>query len=239
MKKWKLTCTKETLNTLKHDEKFIAMLPLARCMNALLFCLGILILNHPQKSVLGDKPHSNNEEQIKLGTKFNSFLFICSILYEGFLLIEKITKDFKNDISFKEGFRKLLKDKNIQNFRNNVLKIVRNKYVFHFDKNVEDKDVASGDSLEKFLQLDLHRHEYSFASGTDFNLGGTYFDLVDEIMIHNIIKAKPNESNEILTKRYREILKQTEDIMVQFIESATELLTDNLTEMGFSVEFYE
>lgn len=140
------------------------------------------------------------------------------------MLIEKIGKTYKNIDSFKKGFGNLLRDKQIQSFRSTVLKRVRNKFVFHFDKDV------ANDALKNFDVPVIN-----FASGVGKATGEMYFGLADELSINYLLQPEKNESNESLMRRYAQIVKDTTAIMVEFGRSAEILMVDVLEEKGFTV----
>lgn len=121
---WNISCTKEEFENIKTDERFIGLLTLARVVNSLRFC---------QKAVLNAKGSSSPSSA---RTRINSFLFASSVLYEGFLLVEKLGKHYKDIDSFKDGFGYLLRDKSVRELRDLILKRGRNKFVFHYDINI-------------------------------------------------------------------------------------------------------
>ncbi|MFQ5485824.1 MAG: hypothetical protein ACE5DO_10910, partial [Desulfobacterales bacterium] len=78
----------------------------------------------------------------------------------GFLLVEKLGKYYRNLDSFKNGFGKLLRDAQVQSLRKSILKRARNKFVFHFDKDVAEKALQNIDvpvinfaSTNRYIQI--------------------------------------------------------------------------------------
>ena len=210
-----ISCSKAIFDVVKTDARFLSLLTLARFVNALRFCQKAAIDAKEATGPTGARSSSN------------SFEFAASVLYEGFLLIEKLGKDFKNLESFKSGFGALLRDKTVKSLRESALKRMRNKFVFHFDK-----EVAKG-SLEKNFELP----EYIFASGIGKASGEMYFVLADEVVLHYLLQPTPNESDESLKKRYKQIVQNTTDIMGKFVVAAERLMGEVLTDMGFEVKF--
>lgn len=209
---WGISCTKEEFEKIKLDESFLGLLTLARFVNALQFC---------QKAAIDAKDDSNPSG---VRSRINSFLFASSVLYEGFLLVERLSNQYKNLDSFKNGFGALLRDKPVTLLRTSVLKRARDKFVFHFDR-----DVAK-EALQHFDIKDI-----TFASGIGKAVGEMYFGLADELVINYLLTPKENESNEILMKRYTKIVNDTTTIMVKFSRSAEILMADVLKDMGFVV----
>ena len=209
-KRWDITCTKSNFEKIKCEEDFLGLLSLARFVNALRFC---------QKAAI-DSNRGKNPSNAR--STINSFLFASSVLYEGFLLVEKLSQYYNKLESFKNGFGKLLRDKQVQALRNSVLKRARNKFVFHFDKNI------AKESLRNFDMPVIN-----FASGVGKSAGEMYFGLADELSINYLLQPKKNESDDSLKKRYTQIVKTTTLIMGTFSESAEILMTDVLEKKGF------
>jgi hypothetical protein len=207
---WEISCTKEEFEKIKTDDRFLGLLTLSIVVNALRFC---------QKAVIDAK---GNSSPSGVRTRIHSFLFASSILYEGFLLIAKLSKRYKDLDSFKNGFATLLRDKSVREFRTSILKRARNKFVFHFDEDVQKESI-------KTVELQT----INFASGYGNTSGETYFNLADEIAINYLLQPKENESNDSLKKRYIKILQEALTIMDKFSFFAEELMADVLKDMGF------
>ena len=105
-----------------------------------------------------------------------------------------------------------------------MLKRARNKFVFHFDKDI------ANEALNNFDVPVIN-----FASGIGNATGEMYFGLADELSINYLLQPKKNESNESLMERYIQIVKDTTAIMGEFAKSAEIFMADVLKEKGFSV----
>jgi hypothetical protein len=207
---WDITCTKRNFEKIKSDDDFLGLLSLGRFVNALRFC---------QKAAIdskGDRNPSNARSII------NSFLFSSSVLYEGFLLVEKLSQYYDKLDSFENGFGKLLREKHVQALRNSVLKRARNKFVFHFDKDVAKESLGNFDVPV-----------INFASGVGKSTGEMYFGLADQLSINYLLQPRQNESDDSLRKRYIQIVKDTTWIMGIFSKSAEILMADVLEKKGF------
>lgn len=209
---WNITCSKENFEKVKFDETFLGLLSLARFVNALRFCqtAGIDGMNGKQFS--------------KTRSTINSFLFASSVLYEGFLLIEKLSRTYKDTEAFQNGFGKLLRDKKIQLLRSTILKRARNKFVFHFDKDIASESLAN-----------FNPKEINFASSTGKATGEMYFGLADEISINYLLEPQESESDDSLASRYTEIVKDITSLIGEFAISADLLMSDVLKTKGFTV----
>jgi hypothetical protein len=140
------------------------------------------------------------------------------------LLIEKLAKTYKNNESFKSGFAKLLQDRNVQSLRDTVLKRARNKFVFHFDKNVANEALSNFDVPT-----------INFASGVGKASGEMYFGLADELSINYLLQPNKGETNESVTKRYIGIVTATTELMGRFVVFTESFMADVLKEKGFTV----
>jgi hypothetical protein len=213
MHNWEICCTSDEFEKVKSDESFLGILTLARCVNALRFC---------QKAVLDCKgaPHPSGAR-----TSINLFLFAGSILYEGFLLIERLGRYYKDLESFRKGFGTLLRDKAVTELRHSILKRARNSFVFHFD------DSVAKESLQTFEVPTI-----CFASGYGDATGEMYFGLADEIAIYYLLKPEENETDDSLRKRHAKIVKETTEVIGKFTQSAEFLMADVIKGMGFIVK---
>lgn len=209
---WDISCTKSNFDKIKSDETFLGLLSLARFVNALRFC---------QRAAL-DAKSANSPSNTR--STINSFLFTSSVLYEGLLLIERLSKTYKDNKAFKSGFTKLLRDRNVQSLRDTVLKRARNKFVFHFDKDV------ANEALENFDVPTIN-----FASAIGKASGEMYFGLADELSINYLLQPNEGETNESLTKRYIDIVQDTTKLMGNFVIYTESFMADVLKEKGFTV----
>ena len=207
-----ITCSQETFDRLKTDERFLALLTLARVINALRFCQKAAIDAKAVAGAAGDR------------TRINSFLFEASVLYEGFLAVERLAMHFKDFDSYRNGFAVLLKDSATQSLRQSVLHRMRNKFVFHFDRDV---------AKESFDHFELP--VYKFASGTGEASGEMYFGLADEAVMNYLLQPADKEPDESVKTRYEKILQDTAQLMGRFTESAERLMADVMDDMGFAL----
>lgn len=207
-----ICCSKETFDRLKTNDCFLALLTLARVVNALRFC---------QKAAIDAK---TVEGPAGARSKINSFLFAASVLYEGFLTVQKLAVHFKDFDSYRNGFGVLLKDKDIQFLRQAVLQRMRKKFVFHFDRDV------ANESFEHF-ELPF----YKFASGVGKASGEMYFGLADEAVVNYLLRPADNEPYESIKNRYEVILKDTTRLMGRFTASAEQLMAEVMDNMGFEL----
>ena len=209
---WDIECTPEAFKALKSDERFLGLLTLARFVNTLLFCQQPVIAARKV-----DSPSASRQI-------INSFLFASSVLYEGFLLVERLRKNFHNLDSFKNGFGILLRDRSVRALRQSVLQRMRNKFVFHFDG-----DVAK-DALRNF-----ELPNYRFASSLGKASGEMYFGLADEVVIKYLLQPEPTESDDVSKQRLQKLIQDVTELMERFADAAEKLMAEVLLSMGWTV----
>jgi len=155
----------------------------------------------------------------------NAFFFAASVLYEGFRLIEKMRRCFKDTGAFQSNFTPLLRDQKVKKLWGKVLNRVRNKVVFHFDV---------GAVRESLSQFELP--EYIFATGVGEASGEMVFQLSEEVVINYLLQPGPTDNDHTLKQRYGEIIDQTLEITGRFIEAFERLMGDALRDMGFKTK---
>jgi hypothetical protein len=195
---------------LRTDLYFARILTLARVSNAILFCFNAYI------------DYIDDESPSGLRQRFNASFFLAGILHEGLKVADNIEKHFGDRESFKKGFGKFLNEEETKKFRENELKTARDKFIFHYDK-----DVAT-----KVLKI-LDFTEYKFATAVGSRSGDFYYNLADEIAFNYLIKdAKSREDEEKLFKSYYSLLST---MASKFTQSADEIILDVLLETGWKV----
>lgn len=200
----KIFTSKEEFDKLRDDPKFARLLNLARTVNAVYFCFNSLL------DYSGDETPAGQRQNI------NGFLFAAGVLHEGFCVADRLEEHFGDRDSYRTGFGTLLADPKIQQLRKTILKQMRDKFVFHYDKDVAEKTLKS---------LDLQ--EYVFASGTGGKRKGTYYNLADEIVINYLLHdVSPDEKDGAL----REALKSIGEALSAFVDCADTLINDVLPE---------
>jgi hypothetical protein len=117
---WHIDTDKARFDKLKTQESFWQLVALARAVNALRFV---------HVSLLG---HETDEETLKATrTRFNSFFFNCALLYEALLLVERLSKYYRDYSAF-ENLRAILKDPVATELRQSNLASLRNRLALHW-----------------------------------------------------------------------------------------------------------
>jgi hypothetical protein len=206
--RWEVYISKEDFEQLRSDAHFLALLPLARVVNALKFCFQTMI------------EHGNNDSPSGLRQHMNAFLFGCGVLYEGLKIANTLGKHFGDREAFCEGFGKLLKSKETKKLNDTVLNPMRNKLVFHFDEDVAPSVLKN---------LDLER--YAFATADGAKSGEVYYNLADDIAI-NFIIGEPG-SREEEERILREAFQSISIVITGYVNSADTLIGDVLKDMNW------
>lgn len=154
----------EKFDRLRSDPKFAKLLNLARAVNAIYFCLRVL-MDHG-----GDMTPAGQRQYI------NAFLFSAGALHEAFAVADSLEKHFGDRDSYRNGFATFLNDPKTKELRCTILRRMRNKLVFHYDEDVARKGLQT-------LELD----SYIFASAVGDKRSGTYYNLADEIVINHLL----------------------------------------------------
>jgi hypothetical protein len=206
--KWEIYLSKADFDRQRSDPRLPVILNLARIVNVLNFCF---------RTLLQSKDDGTPAEQRQY---FNSFLFACGILYEGLKVANTLGKRFGDRDSFRNGFGRLLKDKETKRLLETVLNPMRNKIVFHFEEDVMKTTVQ---------ELDLE--SYSFVVGSGQASGDAYYELADTTAI-NFIIGNP-DSKEEASQSFRETVKSITQVLSGYTDSANVLIVDVLRELNW------
>ena len=195
----------ERFDQLRSDPKFAKLLNLARAVNAIYFCLRVL-LDHGG----GDTTPSGQRQYI------NAFLFSAGALHEAFAVADSLERHFGDRDSYRNGFGKLLKDPKTKVLRATILRRLRNKLVFHYDEDVARKGL-------KTLGLD----SYIFASAVGDRRSGTYYNLADEIVLNHLLGDSDGSDED---ERLGTAAKDIADALSKFVHCADELMAGILSD---------
>jgi hypothetical protein len=200
----------EDFEKLRTDPKFITLLNLSRIVNALQFCFQTLL------------DYKDNETPVGSRQRLNSFLFTTGVLYEGLKVANTLGKHFRDRDSFRDGFGKLLNDKETKKLQGSVLETMRNRIAFHFDEDV---------AAEALKNLDFP--SYLFATSLGSNRGSIYYNLADEAAI-NFLLGEPTsqeEERQLLEEMFKSIIY----VLRLFVDAAEMLTGDILGDMNWMV----
>ena len=154
---------RDQFEKIRSDNRLPELLRLGRVVNSLNYCIESLL------NSAGDSP-------AKMRQNLNSFLFTCGALHEGIDFAGKLDKHFRGIDAFRDGFGKLLRDRQTKRLRDGLLRSFRNKVVFHYDDFATD-----------ILKI-IDWPEYVFMSGADSKSMGAYYNLSDELAINFVLE---------------------------------------------------
>jgi len=204
---WEITLSGEEFERLKQDERFWAVLTLARTVNALRFV---------QVAGISEEDTPSAQRQ-----RMNSFLFLGAILYEGLLFARSLGEHFSEVPEFKEGFGRLFEDKAVLSFSDNTLRKLRKKFVFHFDKDMAPEAIRG---------RDLSR--YAFASGTDRQTGNAHYRLADVASLYYLFGEDEGDCEGDLQAWLGDVIRKTTDLSGRFGKAAEELIAAAMKRLG-------
>lgn len=216
-KKWRINCSKEQFESLKSDDAFIGLISLARFLSCMRFCLKAMKVERDEKGKF--IPFDSTQ-------LIDSFVFASSVFFEGYDLVKKLGEYFKCNDAFKNAFRPFFRDKGLERLIGGVLCIVRNKFVFHYDKSFTMK------ALETFDVPAIN-----FATGIQDDPTTMRFDLSTELSMHYLLQVEDYcDSSSSEMERYAIIVRDTTDYMVKFSIAVEKFLADELNKRGFKIE---
>ncbi len=202
-------CESAEFDRLSGDEAFQRLVGLARIINSLRFTHGAV-------AHLSDARTPSSNRQV-----VSSFLYLAALLFEGLRVTQTLGASFNSLTSFQNGFGKLHADPEVQKLQKELLSRIRNKVVYHLDKDV----VPEG------LELLAGQQEYVFMSGSDLTNGEVYFDLADEAVVHFIVGEKAGSPE--FTTKYTDLLRRTTDLSTRFSAAGDELIAEVLISQGW------
>lgn len=210
-KYWEIICYQEKFDKLRREKYFCALLTLGRICNSMLFCKIPAI-----ESQKNDSPSS-------MLLRTNSFLYVCSVLYEGLKVADTLGQYFKDMPSFKKGFGDLLRDPKTKKIKNTILKKVRNKTVFHFDSEVAEKGLKN-----------VNLPYYTFVEGYGQSTKEIYFNLSDYSFITYLLSEECADSD--FDKCWEGFVCSITELSGKFIKASQLLLEEVLRRTGWSLE---
>jgi hypothetical protein len=209
VKRWSIEIDKDSLNELKTQERFWQLVALSRAINTLRF-VQTALLAHPEQD--------GSPQAIR--TRFNSFFFTCSLLYEALLLVERLCKNFHQSPDFLP-LREILKDTVATELRNTNLNPLRNRLTFHFFEN------------EIGAQLAKHDVKPRFAIGEGDTKADVYFEIADACTLGAFSGFQLNQPNAI--EQFGELGARVTDLAVRFVDTAEEFINRTLIADGWKL----
>jgi len=207
--KWEISFPAEHFDRLRCNPQFVATLVLGRMVNALRFCQMAVV-------AIADYPRTPAFDRQVLA----SFLFTCGLVVEALDTAKRLSKDLRHLPSFQNWLRPLFRDKTAERLRRGDLNRLREKVVFHFDRNVFELGVAT-----------INFPAYIFASIVGRRKGDVYYNLSDEVAVNFILDAQGDDRPEKV--RLEELITAVRDLSLQFCDAADSVIAESLTMLGW------
>lgn len=191
----------------RQDEKFANVVALARAVNAL----------NSAHSLMNFTAGSTTPAAFR--DRMNSHFFVTGILYETLKLIRAMVRVFKDDPSFENSLRLILKDPAAQALEQMHLK-ARNDGIFHF-------------LPEKFAEAiaKTPMTECVFANSTaDEKKSSLHYDFADTIVAEMVVGGPINNAAVV-----NKMFESTLDLVKKISDHSENFIADQLHVWGFVV----
>lgn len=206
--RWQVVCDEETFQELQGDERFIALLTLGRTVNAIRFYhLAYL-------EAKDDETPSGKRQWM------NAFMFLGAALREALGYANTLGKMFSEEGAF-DCFRELLGQETTKTYRNGILRHLRNKVTAHFDEQITASTLT-----------ELEFSDPKLVVGEGRSVGGSYYDLADEVAVHSVLVAETDEPRS--WSELENLMKQTAEISAEFGRCADRLIGEMAKQMGWT-----
>jgi hypothetical protein len=197
----------ERWKALRVDPAFIELLRLARATNALTLAWPPLLASLQDQS-----PRARRE-------RFAAFFYAAALLHEALHVAQSLGQHFRELPQYKVGFAAIFADKEVTALRSDLLDRIRDRLVFHFDREC----LAAG--LQHFPE-----GETLIASAPDFMQGEIYFDIADDALLAYLFGDAPTEVEYLA--RVARLMEQGTLLFRRFMRAAHSLIPAALREMG-------
>jgi hypothetical protein len=196
---------------IRNDERFVELMRLARIANS----LGICVL--PLTHTLSDLSPSARRN------RFAAFCYAGALLKEGLDLAQSLGKWFREWEQYKAGFGVLIADNQVRELKAKVLDVLRNKLVFHFDR-----DALSAAFAAFPTHGDVRILSFPLEVGPRFD--ATYFDAADDAVLAYFFGHA--QDDEEYYKIVGGFMESVADINSRFIIASHNLVARGLIELG-------
>ena len=235
---WRLEIPPERLVALRDDESFRQILALGRLLNSLRFLqfafLGMATHRNPSilwfrlKQWLVSRLRSIPSALLKRRPdrpaarrqRIVSFLFVAATLYEGFELLKRMGKNFRQKPAWEKGIAPILQDRLFDRLFKETLHPLRNGIVFHF----------FDDALDEPLQR-LPAEAVTFVSSVGSRQGQLVYELSDRLALDLFIGREPSADAQV--KRAETLMIRTRDLLIQIDRAGEALIAEYAHEQGF------
>jgi hypothetical protein len=208
MGRWRIRISPQQLAVLRQEEEFAELLTLARLANSLRFAIGPAFTT--SEGIVGERQ------------RIASFLLTAATASEALHTLKRMKKHFRELPAYKELVAPLLGDANVTDLRGRVLKWLRDKAVFHHDKDVVPVGLADLEGTWTFAEAD-----------TDSFMDLSY-PLADFVVIRAVLNEFDTEYG--LVDAFEDVLSKTLQLATSLIAACDTLIGQALSMRGFTVE---
>jgi hypothetical protein len=208
--KWKIRIDKETFDKLKNEESFWQIVALSRAVNSLRFVQTVL------------EPYQGDDSPAASLVKYNSFFFICALLYEASNIVQHFGKHHR-DLKAYRWMMEIINTPEAVDLRKTNLGEIRNKLVFHFDYD------EIGNQLAK---LELDDPVFVIGKGANHEHKHVYLELADRCVRNAFAGFAVSETDKDI-QRMNDLMKQARDLAQEFMFRADDFIVTVLYSSGW------
>jgi hypothetical protein len=204
---WRFVISAKQFAALRGEESFRQILALGRLLNSLRFL---------QISFLG----AQSDQPAGARQRIGAFFFMSAVLYEGFELLKRMAKHFRDFEAWKKRIAPILSDQLFEHLYAKSLGPLRNQAVFHFFEDALEEPLAHCDLNELVL-----------VSGVGPAQGGVHYELSDLLALDLFI-AEYGSAEEHL-KRADLLMTRTKDLLLDVVGASEALITEYAESQNF------
>ena len=206
---WTIEIGKARFNELKSQERFWQLVALSRAVNALRF-VQMPLRSHEAES---DSLHATR-------TRFNSFFFTCSLLYEALKLAGRMRKHFHQTPEF-DQLHRILKDPAATKFKESNLNRIRNQLTFHFFEREVGAQLVKSDFNPRFV------------IGQGDTNADVYYELADACALGAFSGFQLSQPGAV--EQFATQAQIATDLAVRFVDAAENFLNATLKADGWKL----
>ena len=197
---WRFVISPEQFAALRREESFRQILALGRLLNSLRF-LQIAFLGAQAEQPAGARQ------------RIGAFFFMSAVLYEGFELLNRLAKHFRDCHAWKERIAPILADRLFERLYAKSLGPLRDQTVFHFFEDALEEPLAHCDLNELVL-----------VSGVGPAQGGVHYELSDLLALDLFIGEYGSPEEHL--KRADLLMTRTKDLLLEVVGASEALITE-------------
>lgn len=199
------------LTELRNDERFVALLTLARATNSLRALLTAGLEQGPKDGTFAERQRA-------------SFLFLtASALHEVRQLFQQLGKHFRESEAYQTEVSPLLNDRSVSALAERYLKPMRDKVGFHHDADVIRRGLSGAPDVPQ-----------DFARGSSAAFIDAYYPFADFVAWAYLLDGKmpPGGEEQEIMKAVGEII----DLATRYCAAADAIIGEAMGTLGFTVE---